>query len=161
MDVTEENVQMLLNMGFDELDIRRALKIAKNDLSEAVAILTNDHPVTSFDTLQDVEMKPDEIQPLKGSVPPISYGPSLPPSYEQSIETGSVSANVNVSSPTGNLGTSDEVILVFSAVFSGVVWNYHLPSITAFVVCRSRDLLTVSSDQINSSSLTLSWDIDY
>ena len=123
MDVTEENVQMLLNMGFDELDIRRALKIAKNDLSEAVAILTNDHPVTSFDTLQDVEMKPDEIQPLKGSVPPISYGPSLPPSYEQSIETGSVSlsANVNVSLPTGNVGTSDEVILVFSAVFSGVM----------------------------------------
>ena len=42
MEVTEENVQTLLNMGFPEDNIRYALKLGKNDLSAAVGILTSD-----------------------------------------------------------------------------------------------------------------------
>ncbi len=39
----DENISTLLAMGFPDIDeIRRALKLAKNDLSEAVAVLTNE-----------------------------------------------------------------------------------------------------------------------
>lgn len=84
MEVDEEHVQTLLSMGFPcELDIRKALRLAKNNLNDAVAILTNDHPTTSFDTLDDIEMK--DI--AKGSTIPV-YGPtSVPPSsYEDDTE---------------------------------------------------------------------------
>ena len=92
MDNTEENVQTLLNMGFPvESEIRRALKIAKNDLSEAVAILTNDTPVGNYDALDDLDVEMKDV----GSGPMLSsgdsgalvpYGPALPPSYEQAVE---------------------------------------------------------------------------
>ena len=39
----DESITMLMAMGFDNLDdIRRALRIAKGDVNEAVGILTND-----------------------------------------------------------------------------------------------------------------------
>ena len=39
----DENISTLLGMGFPDIDeIRRALRMAKNDLSEAVAVLTNE-----------------------------------------------------------------------------------------------------------------------
>ena len=39
----DESITMLMAMGFDDLDeIRRALRIAKGDVNEAVGILTND-----------------------------------------------------------------------------------------------------------------------
>ena len=42
-DPTRENVETLLAMGFpSESEIRRALKLTKNDLSEAVDMLTNE-----------------------------------------------------------------------------------------------------------------------
>ena len=45
MDVDEDYVHTLLNMGFpSEVDIRQSLQMGKNDLNEAVAILTNEHP---------------------------------------------------------------------------------------------------------------------
>ncbi|XP_060555692.1 ubiquitin carboxyl-terminal hydrolase 24-like isoform X1 [Ruditapes philippinarum] len=82
MDVDEDHVQTLLSMGFpSELDVRKALRAAKNSLNDAVAILTNDHPTQSFDTLDDIEMK--DI--AKSSTVPI-YGPNLPPSYDD-VET--------------------------------------------------------------------------
>ncbi|KAL4237153.1 Ubiquitin carboxyl-terminal hydrolase 24 [Mactra antiquata] len=82
MDVDEEHVQTLLSMGFpSELDVRRALKLAKNSLNDAVAILTNDHPTQSFDTLDDIEMKDIAL----GSTNPV-HGPHLPPSYDE-LET--------------------------------------------------------------------------
>jgi len=42
MEPSDENVQMLVAMGFpSESEVRRALKMAKNDMNEAVDILTN------------------------------------------------------------------------------------------------------------------------
>ncbi|KAJ8306054.1 hypothetical protein KUTeg_016599 [Tegillarca granosa] len=82
MEVDEGNVQTLLSMGFpSEVEVRRALRLAKNDLNDAVAYLTNDHPTSSYDTLDDVEMK--EIHSSRSTQP--VYGPSLPPSYDEAI----------------------------------------------------------------------------
>ncbi|XP_052274227.1 ubiquitin carboxyl-terminal hydrolase 24-like isoform X2 [Dreissena polymorpha] len=83
MEVDEEHVQTLLSMGFpSELDIRKALRLSKNSLNDAVAILTNDHPTTSFDTLEDIEM--EDI--VKGSTTPV-YGPNLPTTFSDEMET--------------------------------------------------------------------------
>jgi len=84
MEVDEDHVQTLLSMGFpSELDVRKALHLAKNNLNDAVAILTNDHPTQSFDTLDDIEMK--DI--VKGSTVQV-YGPTplLPSNYEDDTE---------------------------------------------------------------------------
>lgn len=41
----DESLSTLLAMGFPDIgEIKRALRLAKNDLSEAVAILTNEQP---------------------------------------------------------------------------------------------------------------------
>ena len=87
MDPTQENVETLLSMGFpNENEVRRALRLAKNDLNEAVAILTNEHPSSQFDTLEelDVEMK-DDVSNGQTSGP--VYGPAPPPSYEELVES--------------------------------------------------------------------------
>lgn len=48
---TDENVQMLLAMGFpSESEVRRALKMAKNDMNEAVDMLTNGQTLNVFDS---------------------------------------------------------------------------------------------------------------
>lgn len=40
---SDEKITMLMCMGFGDItDIRRALKLAKNDINEAVAILTGE-----------------------------------------------------------------------------------------------------------------------
>lgn len=40
---SDEHITMLLNMGFTDIDhVREALSLAKNDLNEAVAILTGE-----------------------------------------------------------------------------------------------------------------------
>ena len=40
---SDENITMLLSMGFGDIEyIRKALQLAKNDLNEAVAILTGE-----------------------------------------------------------------------------------------------------------------------
>ncbi|KAL3868452.1 hypothetical protein ACJMK2_041258, partial [Sinanodonta woodiana] len=73
-------------MGFpSELDVRKALRAAKNDVNDAVAILTNDHPVTSFDALDDIDIEMKDIHP-KNTQGPV-YGPSLPPSYDEAVES--------------------------------------------------------------------------
>lgn len=75
--VSEENVQMILSMGFpSESEVRRALRMAKNDLSDAVAILTNEPPSTSYDMVEEMDID------LKEN-PGRTYGPQLPPSYEE------------------------------------------------------------------------------
>ena len=86
MDISEDHVQTLLAMGFpSESEIRRALKLGKNDLSEAVAILTNETSCTTYDTLDDLDVEMKDIE--SGSAPqgPV-YGPSLPPSYDEVVE---------------------------------------------------------------------------
>lgn len=91
MDIDEEAVQTLLNMGFpSEGEIRRALKLAKQDLSEAVAILTNENSTNTFDTMDDIEMK--ETDRGSTSRPPM-YGPYLPNTYDESLanETSQIS----------------------------------------------------------------------
>lgn len=91
MEVNEENVQMILSMGFpSEAEVRRALRMAKNDLSDAVAILTNDHPVSSYDALDDVSDIDMKNPPSKAVQAPV-YGPSLPPSYDEAIDVPQVS----------------------------------------------------------------------
>ncbi|XP_014661859.1 PREDICTED: ubiquitin carboxyl-terminal hydrolase 24-like [Priapulus caudatus] len=70
----DDNLNMLLDMGFpDPLEIRRALRLAKNDVGEAVGILTHENPSPSYDVLDDIDMK---------DVGTKTYGPSLPPAYE-------------------------------------------------------------------------------
>ena len=86
MEADEEHVLTLLSMGFMESEVRKALRIGKNDLNEAVGILTNDHPTSGYDTLTelaDVEMKDDQNAVTHMPV----YGPHLPPSYDEVVDT--------------------------------------------------------------------------
>lgn len=60
MDADDENISTLMAMGFPDInEITRALRLAKNDLNEAVAILTNDQPPPLYgsDFGVDVDMK--------------------------------------------------------------------------------------------------------
>lgn len=82
MDQTEKNVQTLYSMGFLDIeDIKNALRISHNDLSEAVAILTNDQvrygPYSSAGTAEDVEMKDVTSTALVPTAAPPPYN-SLP-----------------------------------------------------------------------------------
>ncbi|XP_023931162.1 ubiquitin carboxyl-terminal hydrolase 24-like, partial [Lingula anatina] len=87
MEVNEEHVSTLLSMGFpSESEVRRALRLGKNDLNEAVAFLTNEAPGSSFDTLEelDVEMKDDQAN-KQATTSPV-YGPAPPPSYDEVVD---------------------------------------------------------------------------
>ncbi|KAH9492249.1 Ubiquitin carboxyl-terminal hydrolase 24 [Bulinus truncatus] len=101
--VSDENVQMILAMGFpSESEVRRALRMAKNDPSDAVAILTNEPP-SSYDVVEDmdVDLKEGTVSSSR------TYGPQLPPSYEendQSInEGGTMDESNNMEFPVTNL----------------------------------------------------------
>jgi len=85
MDGNDENIDMLCSMGFVRESAKQALRLAKNDLSDAVAILTGDHPTAGFDTLYETETF--NSQPPKSMV----YGPSLPPSYDAVVEADTAS----------------------------------------------------------------------
>jgi ubiquitin carboxyl-terminal hydrolase 9/24 len=51
----DENLSMLLSMGFPDIgEIKRALRLAKNDINEAVAILTMEQPLSSYGTVDDL-----------------------------------------------------------------------------------------------------------
>jgi len=91
MDDNDENIDMLCSMGFIRESAKQALRLAKNDLSEAVAILTGDHPTAGFDTLYETESF--------NSPPPNStvFGPSLPPSYDAVVEADTVAKAGQVS----------------------------------------------------------------
>lgn len=82
MEIDEDHVNTLLSMGFpSDIEVRKALRFAKNDLNDAVAYLTNDHSTSSYDTLDDIEMK--DIHPRSSQAP--VYGPSPPPSYDECV----------------------------------------------------------------------------
>jgi len=91
MDGNDENIDMLCSMGFIRESAKKALRLAKNDLNEAVAILTGDHPTAGFDTLYETE--------TFSSPPPSStvYGPSLPPSYDAVVEADTAAQGGQVS----------------------------------------------------------------
>lgn len=60
MDVEDENISTLMAMGFPDIgEIKRALRLAKNDLNEAVAILTNDQSVSSYGPVADLNIDVD------------------------------------------------------------------------------------------------------
>ena len=61
MNDEDENLSLLLSMGFPNLqEIKRALRLAKNDLNEAVAILTNDQPMLGpYDPANDIDIDMD------------------------------------------------------------------------------------------------------
>ncbi|XP_078417060.1 ubiquitin carboxyl-terminal hydrolase 24 isoform X2 [Cetorhinus maximus] len=53
MDVEEEHMTTLLCMGFSEpAAIRKALRMAKNDINEAVALLTNESPGLGYEPME-------------------------------------------------------------------------------------------------------------
>ncbi|XP_050400806.1 ubiquitin carboxyl-terminal hydrolase 24 isoform X1 [Patella vulgata] len=107
MDISEDNVQMLLSMGFpSESEIRRALRMAKNDLNDAVAYLTNDHPVVSYDTLDDVDVEMKEVVSRSSSGP--LYGPHLPPTYDEAVDAEYDGGNVNGDSHNMSVSAMDE-----------------------------------------------------
>lgn len=65
----EENIATLLSMGFENIDdIKKALRLGKNDINEAVSILTNEH--SEFHLGSDESMKD------------LSSNVSSPPPYE-------------------------------------------------------------------------------
>ncbi len=60
MDVEDENISTLMAMGFPDIgEIKRALRLAKNDLNEAVAILTNDQSLSSYGPVADLNIDVD------------------------------------------------------------------------------------------------------
>ncbi|KAL9950990.1 hypothetical protein ACROYT_G043576 [Oculina patagonica] len=62
VEPNEAYVSTLLNMGFvDSAQIRKALSLAKNDLNDAVALLTGEDTGTSFD-FEETEVKDTETQ---------------------------------------------------------------------------------------------------
>ena len=97
MEPNEDSLQMLVGMGFSDLtEIKRALTLSKNDLNEAVAILTNEQPGMSYDTV-------DEVVEMKEGVGGTGSGKSkgerteqrhlsdpAPPSYDEAIEPDEV-----------------------------------------------------------------------
>ena len=105
MEVSEENVGILQSMGFpSESEIRRALKLAKNDLGEAVGILTNDGPTGHYDDLGDLDVEMTEVDPRGsgssrhvGQQAPV-YGPAPPPCYDEIVESTYTGADKNKSS---------------------------------------------------------------
>ena len=51
----DENLSLLLAMGFSDIGFcKKALKMAKNDINEAVAILTNEQPMSNDIDMQDL-----------------------------------------------------------------------------------------------------------
>lgn len=117
-EANEAFVNTLLNMGFvDDAQIRRVLSITKNDLNQAVALLTGEDTRTSFD-FDDTEVKETETQ--HGSqdggmdIPPLvdsrenddgefltAPGDS-PPSYDEAMNPKPISQNGD------NLSTRDD-----------------------------------------------------
>lgn len=73
----EENIATLLSMGFENIDdIKKSLRLGKNDINEAVSILTNEHSEYHLGTdegLQDmssshaVSVAPPPYEPLCSS----------------------------------------------------------------------------------------------
>jgi UBA/TS-N domain len=89
--VSEENVETLCCMGFVREQAKQALRIAKNDLNEAVAILTGDHPTAGFESLYglDCDQYEESSKSSGSSSGTLVYGPSLPPSYDEVVEDAS------------------------------------------------------------------------
>ncbi|XP_076051171.1 ubiquitin carboxyl-terminal hydrolase 24-like isoform X2 [Oratosquilla oratoria] len=74
MEQEDENISLLLNMGFPDVRaIKRALRMANGDLNEAVLYLT-EQPLTSYNTVDDLR-----------AVDMADASGSAPPSYEECV----------------------------------------------------------------------------
>ena len=114
MEVDQDHVQTLLSMGFpNESDVRKALRLAKNSLNDAVAILTNDHPTTNFDTLDEIDVEMKDL--AKGSSDPV-YGPNLPPTYDEAVSSD-VSWTNNTRKILGSFWLTGRILLVFRGCY--------------------------------------------
>lgn len=72
----EESIATLLSMGFENIeDIERALRYCKNDINEAVSVLTNEH--SEFHLGSDEPMK--DLSSSHVSVAPPPYEPITGP----------------------------------------------------------------------------------
>ena len=98
MEPSDENISSLLAMGFQDIgQIQRALRLADNDLSEAVSILTGEDNREGFhssDPGGDIEMKDAQYrQGEKESMPGlVEMDQSVkhkqsPPSYDEAVST--------------------------------------------------------------------------
>lgn len=89
MEPSEENVQMLINMGFGDLtDIKKALRLAQNDVNEAVAILTQEQPGLSYETVEEETKEappPGTLRRTFGPQNRLAPDPP-PPSYDEAVE---------------------------------------------------------------------------
>lgn len=109
VEPNEAYVNTLLNMGFvDNAQIRKALSLAKNDLNDAVALLTGEDTGTSFE-FEDTEVRDTETQ--HGSddggmdIPPLvdprenddseffTAPAEPPPSYDEAMNPTGMSLN--------------------------------------------------------------------
>ena len=94
MDISEENVQALLNMGFPSENIRYALQIGKNDLSEAVAILTSEDPV---DIKRNFGETSTDLPQYHSEINTSQMAP--PPSYEEITNQHDNKSTVSIAGP--------------------------------------------------------------
>ena len=82
MEPNEEYVETLMNMGFpNELQIRCALRISKNDMNEAITILTCENP-SEYDGFENIDVEMKDVQRSTQSTS------TLPPSYDDVVESG-------------------------------------------------------------------------
>ena len=119
MEVDQDHVQTLLSMGFpNESDVRKALRLAKNSLNDAVAILTNDHPTTNFDTLDEIDVEMKDL--AKGSSDPV-YGPNLPPTYDEAVSSD-VSLTMGSFWFTESILSFLEIATILESTTIGTAW---------------------------------------
>eukprot|EP00795_Rhopilema_esculentum_P004483 gene4483-20726_t len=109
MEPSDENISSLLAMGFQDIgQIQRALRLADNDLSEAVSILTGEDNREGFhsnDPGGDIEMKDAQYrQGEKESMPGlVEMDQSVkhkqsPPSYDEAVSTTQDDLDANTES---------------------------------------------------------------
>ena len=80
MEGDDENINTLLCMGFpDVAEIKRALRLAKNDLNEAVAILTNEQPLSSYGTVDDLSLDVDMKYQVQNQISSLEVVDRSPP----------------------------------------------------------------------------------
>lgn len=78
----EENIATLLSMGFENIDdIKKALRLGKNDINEAVSILTNEH--SEYHLGSDENMKDLSSSHVSTIAPPPPYEPIYSPQVSQ------------------------------------------------------------------------------
>ena len=104
----DENISMLLSMGFPDInEIRRALRLAKNDVNEAVAILTNEQPLSSYGTIDDLTTTSasadSQTSLVHGPQTESAYSDTLRRSFEDTGGEGSHNKDVEMKGGEANV----------------------------------------------------------